>query len=384
MADDVRLGLLKQGAERWNAWRNTWRVDHADLRPDLPEADLRGADLRHASLHGVDLRAVDLREADLSEANLSGADLSEADLRAVDLSGADLWWADLSGANLRGASLHGAQLREAQLREANLSEADLRRAQLQWADLSRADLSRADLSGANLHRANLSRVTLVETNLCAATLSDCAVYGLCAWNVQLEGAAQANLAINAPGEPTITVDNLEVAQVLYLLLHTTTLRDVIEPLTSTVVLILGHFTPQRQTVLDALRAGLRLHHYLPVLFELGGSERPDWSETVTLLASMARFIIADLTDLASSARDVQAIAPAVAVPVQPLISEDAEPLAMVGDHRRCPWLLPIYHYSSLEDLLATLDEQVIAPAEAKAREVRQLRQAQGDSRALCT
>jgi len=48
-----------------------------------------------------------------------------------------------------------------------------------------------------------------------------------------------NLIITDDNEPTITVDNLEVAQFIYLLLNNQKIRDVIDTITSKVVLILG-------------------------------------------------------------------------------------------------------------------------------------------------
>jgi hypothetical protein len=49
---------------------------------------------------------------------------------------------------------------------------------------------------------------------------------------------------NKPG-PEITVDNIEVAQFIYLLLHNQKIRDVIDTITSKVVLILGRFSEKR-------------------------------------------------------------------------------------------------------------------------------------------
>ena len=43
-------------------------------------------------------------------------------------------------------------------------------------------------------------------------------------------------------EPKVTVDNIEVAQFIYLLLHNGKIRDVIDTVTSKAVLILGRFT----------------------------------------------------------------------------------------------------------------------------------------------
>jgi hypothetical protein len=47
-----------------------------------------------------------------------------------------------------------------------------------------------------------------------------------------------------------------------LLLHNQKVRDVIDTITSKVVLILGRFTDERKAVLDALREELRKRNYL--------------------------------------------------------------------------------------------------------------------------
>lgn len=417
MADAEHLAILKQGVTTWNAWRKQHSLVAPELSgADLYRADLRGADLSQANLSQVNLRRAVLRRSDLNEANLvladlNGANLSQAvldraNLRGAKLNGAKLGEVDLSQANLRGAHLHdatlfkanltgsdlrraslrGANLSQANLHEANLYQANLRHVNLSGADVSDADLSEAELYGADLSRANLHgayliqadlrTATLVEADLTQAMLSDCAVHGISCWNVRLAGAVQVNLRINAPDEPTVTVDNLDVAQFLYLMLHNQKIRDILDTLTSKVVLILGRFTPERKAVLEALREALRQRNYVPVLFDFEGPESHDFTETVTLLARMARFIIADLTEPASIPHELQAIVPDVMVPVQPLIAADARPFAMFVDHRKYHWMLPIYRYPSLEGLLATLQERVIAPVEAKAREIRKLRQAE--------
>ena len=56
-----------------------------------------------------------------------------------------------------------------------------------------------------------------------------------------------------------------------------------------------------------------------------------YTETVTLLARMARFIIADQTMLSSLPQELQAIVPHVQVPVQPLLVLGHEPWAMFID-----------------------------------------------------
>ena len=157
------------------------------------------------------------------------------------------------------------------------------------------------------------------------------------------------------------------------MLHNQKIRDVIDTITSKAVLILGRFTDERKAVLDALREELRKRDYLPILFDFAVPATRDITETVSLLARMARFIIADLTDPSSIPKELEAIVPHLAVPVQPLLEGSSRPYAMFTDYWKYDWVLPVYRYEGLEPLLATLAEKVIAPAEGKVKALEERR-----------
>jgi uncharacterized protein YjbI with pentapeptide repeats len=369
MANDEHVAILKQGVDAWNAWRKEKRY----IRPDLSSADFRNAnlsnaDLSRANLAGASLWAANLREANLSNADLSGAILSGAVLIEANLSNADLRDARLFGAKFSRANLRGASLWAANLREADLSGANLR-----GSHLNRANLNLANLSGADLSAADLQSATLVDTDLTGADLSGCHIYGVSAWRLKLERTKQKDLIITDHYEPTVTVDNIEVAQFIYLMLNNQKVRDVIDTITSKAVLILGRFTDERKAVLDALREELRKRDYLPILFDFAPSGARDITETVSLLARMARFIIADLTDPSSIPKELEAIVPHLAVPVQPLLEGSSRPYAMFKDYWKYDWVLPVYWYEGLEPLLAVLAEKVIAPAEGKVKALQERR-----------
>jgi Pentapeptide repeats (8 copies) len=272
---------------------------------------------------------------------------------------------DLIGVNLEEADLTGAYLRAADLRNANLRKAKLCGADLYDADLCVTDLTQADLSNATLEGAKLLQTTLTQ-----ACLTNCSIYGISAWGVHLEGAQQHNLVITLSDEPTITVDNLKVAQFIYLLLENKEIRDVIDTVAKKAVLILGRFTPERKAVLDALRETLRTYGYLPILFDFEKPSSRNFTETVRTLAHLARFIIADLTDPSSIPQELQAIVPTLAVPVQPVLLEGKREYAMFVDFLKTyHWVLPVHYYLDQVHLLTTLKEQVIEPAEQKAKEL---------------
>jgi hypothetical protein len=67
---------------------------------------------------------------------------------------------------------------------------------------------------------------LVNTDLRDADLTRCRIYGVSAWSLKLEGAKQQNLIIaRLFGKPEITVDNIEVAQFIYLITSVPTLIE---------------------------------------------------------------------------------------------------------------------------------------------------------------
>jgi uncharacterized protein YjbI with pentapeptide repeats len=398
------IGASLRGASLSRANLSKANLGGADLLgANLFEADLREANLFKANLCEANFRRADLTRADFSGASFSGANLSGASLSRANLSGANLSQASLSGArllktNLSGANLSGAGLFESNFSEANLSGANLSKANLLAADLSGADLRGADLSGANLVEvmltaahlndahlldANLIRATLVETDLTDADITGCKIYGVSAWKVKFsQNTKQQNLVITSPGEPEVTIDNIEVAQFVYLLLHNEQIRDAIDTIGKKGVLLLGRFTGGRITVLERLREELRKRNFVPIVFNFDKPETKTFTETVRLLAGLSRFVIVDITNPRSAPLELQATVPECMVPFCPILdrSEELKPFAMLTDLQinHPDRVLDVIRYSSVDRLVEVLDAEIITPAqkifadllERKAQQVR--------------
>src|SRR5262249_4960692 len=156
------------------------------------------------------------------------------------------------------AKLHQANLNGAHLIEANLSLANLNGAHLIEANLTEANLSQADLIGANLNGAILMRATLVKTNLENANLSGCRIYGISAWDIKVnQETKQYDLIITDWNEAKVKVDDIQVAQFIYLILRYKNLRNVLNSVTKRGVLILGRFGGGGVEVLRELGEALR-------------------------------------------------------------------------------------------------------------------------------
>jgi hypothetical protein len=355
MANDEHVAILKKGVKAWNAWRD----ENPNISPDLSGADLHGRDLRGSNLSG----------ADLIEANLTNADLTGANLFTADLTGANLPKAKLSGgANLFNADLTGANLPKANLSGANLNEANLTKADLSGANLFKADFSGADLSGADLTKADLQGATLVDTDLTGTDLTACRIYGVSAWGLKLDGTTkQQNLVITRDDEPTVTVDNIEVAQFVYLLLHNEKIRDVVDTIGKKGVLLLGRFTEGRMVVLERLREKLRDLGFVPMVFNFDKPETKDFTDTVRLLANLSHFVIADITNPRSTPLELQATLPDYMVPFAPILQQGEEPFSMFVDlQNKYDWVLrPVIGYPSVDRLIDVLEDKIVRPAEAK-------------------
>jgi uncharacterized protein YjbI with pentapeptide repeats len=394
VADREHVEHLKQGTEHWNEWR----AAHPGLQPDLERADLRGLDLSGANLKHALMREADLRDADLRKAFVMHADLGWIDLyndgsgnarRGADLRGADLrglraWRSSFNHANLQGVRAHEAQFQVANLRGADLTgiraphvnaqHCDLTGAVMTNADLWEADLRFANLSGARLNHARLSRArlagaTLVKTDLRNSVMAEANVYGISAWDLELAGVTQLSLVITPEGDPAVKVDDLEVAQLVHLLMTNPKVRQVIDTMTSLVVLILGRFTNERKRVLDDLHAALRQRGYVPVIFDFEGPTSRDVTETVRTLAHLSRFVIADLSSPRSVAQELTSIVPnLLSVPIVPLlVTDEAHEYSMFRDLARYPQVLDIVRYKSADQLVRDLDDAIITPAEARWR-----------------
>ncbi|MCE7924167.1 MAG: pentapeptide repeat-containing protein [Haliscomenobacteraceae bacterium CHB4] len=381
MANAEHLEILKSGVEKWNKWREK----NNDIKPDLSKADLSKADLSHANLSYADfsyagLSYADLSYAELSSADLPYADLSKAKLSYANLSNTDLSYAKLSYAKLPKADLYNTDLSYANLSYADLSEANLYDADLSYADLSYANLSEANLFNANLYKANLSEAKLskakllqasfVKTFLSNANIEGSKVFGISAWGIKKDGLIQRDLVITEEGEAEITVDNLEVAQFIYLMLNNQNIRDVIDTLTSKTVLILGRFSDARKPLLEAIKDELRKRNYLPILFDFEKPASRDLTETISILARMSRFVIADLTDAKSIPQELSHFVPDTSLPVVPIILEEQQEYGMFESFKKYHWVLPIYQYEAPEAMLTGILENIIESAERKVEELR--------------
>lgn len=328
----AHLAELRKGLDSWNKWRR----DHPEIRPLLFNAPLRGKNL--------------------SNFNLCNANLIEADLR-----GARLIKTNFHEANLGGAKMNGANLTDA--------------------NFCRTDLYETVLSGANLTRANLQGTQLARTNFSdSARLKECTIYGLSAWNLNLKDAKQGNLKIlykirQANGkwdEGEFVVEDLEVAQFVFLLLDNTRINNFFDTMTSKAVVIMGRFRPKaRKAILDMLRGELLNYGFLPIVFDFDRPIDRDLTETIKTLVGLCQFAIVDITDPKSSPFELDATVKDYQVPFVPIIQSGEKPFSMFKDLRKYHWMLETVTYESADALRRVTEPLLINRALRMCEQIRQ-------------
>jgi|SRR5271165_1309106 len=90
----------------------------------------------------------------------------------------------------------------------------------------------------------------------------------------------------------------------------------------------------------------------------------DFTETIKVLAGLSRFIIADITNPASSPLELQAIMPDYMIPFVPIIQQGEKPFSMFQDlnQKYGEWVLKVLEYDSADNLIKVLGDAVVRPA----------------------
>ena len=367
------------------------KMEHAVLyegkfgRADLTNVSLRYSDLKDAKLDEAiltnarfDFASLDgtyLTQCDLSTCTFKKASLVNVKMVNSNLSGVNFAGRTLSGASFWRSNLSGANLRETDCTMVEFAEANLSGANLSLSNLDTTEFRDANLSHADLHDSFLGNSSFVRANVEGANFNKCVVYGISAWDLIGTPKNQKDLVITPDSESLITVDDLEVAQFVYLISNNKKIRNFMNSFTEKNVLILGRFTPpERKIVLDGLREKLRHFDFIPIVFDFDAPQGKDYTETVQTLAGLSMFVIADVTNPKSTPLELEAVVKQFKIPYLPIIdiSVDQYPFSMIRDLQvNFHWVLQTVGYQSKEELYKNLKLAIIDPALKKHAELRE-------------
>ena len=344
--DEQLVKLISKGVKRWNAWKK--------------ENAYHSIFLQKANLSEEYLNGIDLSNAHLSGAQLYAVNLSNADLTGVDFTGADLISANLSNANLTDAQFDEDDLEKANLSGANLTRTSFKSANLRWTNFSKSLILNADFDSSSM----------IYTHFEEATITSCTIFGASIWNVFLENAIQKHFVITDYDEPEISVDDLEIAQFIHLLIRNKNLRKVIDTMTGKAVLLLGRFDDGGKEVLNSIADYLRDKNMIPIIMDFEQPRNKDFTETIRTLAGLCKYIIADVSSPKSVQQELSHIVPVLEIPISIILKNGQEEYSMLRDLSKYPWVnFPVVNYNDTEHLLSLIQLRIIDTLELKNKEI---------------
>lgn len=346
MASTEHVNILCAGALRWNEWRE----QNPEITPDLSDIEFGKAFSEVDSLTDYEknypsFEGYNFSSTNLNRVNAAGTLFDNCDFSHCHFHFSYLCSAIFQGCNFLGASLAVSKIGSTSFLYCNFTETDL----------SYCSAEETDFSGSTIHQSNMSNMSLVKTDFSDAKIDRTRVYGISAWDLNLKNCQQNEIYIKENGT-MVSVPSIEMAQFIALLISNTKIRDIIDTITSKAVLILGRFSDNRKPVLDQLKNELQKRNYVPILFDFQGPSSRDLTETISTLAMLSRFVIADLSNAKSVPQELQAIVPNYpSLPVQPIIERGLTVYSMFEHFERYPWVKKVIYYSG-QELKATVDE----------------------------
>lgn len=327
-------------------------------------ADFSGSKIQNTSLKSANIRESQFCSTKLDNVNLTKAHFERSLFREAIIINSELPLVKLNDSKILITKIQNCNFKTSMLYNSFFDNCEFENC-----DFSNTLFTSGKLIYSFIRNINLTRIDFRNTQLTSDTFTNCdlsksKIFGVSAWKLSLKDTIQEDLRISDAGEPKITIDNIEVAQFIYLLINNEKLRNIISTITSKVVLILGRFTSERIYILNLIREELRKRNYLPVLFDFEKSPNRDITETVSTLALLSKFIIADITDPRSIPQELSNIVPLMpSLPVQPIILSGHSEYGMFEHFKRYPWVLDIIEYKDDNDIKSNVLNQIIVSCE---------------------
>ncbi len=277
--------------------------------------------------------------------------------------------------NFTLAIIRNSKFRNADCKESNFSCQMLENIDFQDAILKKSIFSEAKLKGVIFDSADISQAIFknckIEDSSFLGSIIEGTLFWKCTRLIAAYGNEQKNLVIRR--NPALTLDSIETAQFISMI-EQERLDEIINEVTSKVVLIIGSFSDGHKLTLDLIREHLKTLDWVPVIFDFRIPYTRDVTETITLLARISKFIIADLTDAKSVQQEIAAIAPHIAVPIAPIVHGNKKVFSMFRDYWKYEWILSEFRYDNVDHLIANFENQIMAKAIRKAESLNNRKQ----------
>lgn len=346
------------GYVKWRKWRkeNQFRTPNLEnanlnkielLKYDFNNANFKGAQLKESKLIDCEFMSANLENVNLEKANCAFSNFTNATLNNVNFSYAELINITMINCNCINSKFLNVSMVQNLAGGSNFSFSDFTGSEIVTTNLIDCNLQETKFIDCYLNGSNLSR-----SNLNKSIIKNTTIYAVSTWDISTEDSLQENLTItNHYNDTVLTVDDLEIANFIYLISNNSKVANAIDNISRKIVLILGRFTPERLEVLKHIKLVLKRKNYVPILFDFEKPNKRDLTETIGLIGRMSKFVVADLTDAKSIPQELSELIPNnPSLTIYPIIFKEDKEYSMFEHWKRYPWVKEIYEYENESEL----------------------------------
>jgi len=239
-------------------------------------------------------------------------------------------------------------------------------------------LSNCVFKNCQLKELNFYEASLIKSEFYDCLIVDCDIFGANIWSIISENTTQKDLKIPF-GQKTInrdkeqiTIDDIELANIVYLLAVNSNFTKFINQSKSNFVLILGRFGENLER-LRKIKEKLRKENFSPIVFDFESPDTLDLIEMIILLSLLSKFIIVDLSEPKSVPAELQAILSTLMIPVVPILNRNSTVYGTYSFTNRYSWVLPVLIFDNIEEVLKVFKKAIIDPANDLYEEIFKLK-----------
>lgn len=359
------LALLNKGANSWNSWIEDLKknVHNIKLRSDK---SLRNYQAYQISFSIATFPKMKFGRSVFTKYNFSRLKIQSSEFDNVEFNECNFFETQFNNSIFKKCVFNNCSFKKTYFIDANLSSSTFNNCMFIGSNLSKTNQYQTTYHNCTLLYTYLMFAHLVETYFYKSTIDSCKIYGVSTWGIKVEDSISKNLIItkHSDADSEISVDNIEIAQHIYMLIDNKKIRNLITTLTSKVILILGRFTDARLDILEAIKDNIRNQGYIPMLFTFTPSTNRDLIETIFLMASISRMVFADITDPSSVSHEISEIVKNFpSLTVQPLLfdpvsddeeQEEVKEYATIEHFKNYTWFKNTFKYYSKSHLTSKI------------------------------
>jgi len=198
------IAEIRRGSESWNDFRKT--VNGA--KPILRNINFATQFPNQSNVYNL---------PELENFNFSNCDFHSSSFRNGSYINCVFDFSSINFSDLVDAYFYNCTFKNSSLRVSKIGSAHFINCNFENSDLSYCSAEKTDFTGSVFKNTRLEYIRFVKCNFSDTKINYCFFYGTSTWDIIADDSIQQDIVITSNDDNLITVDNIELAQFIYLL-----------------------------------------------------------------------------------------------------------------------------------------------------------------------